>query len=365
MDLKPVAEVEAAAKLFELPGPMLDAVPYGSGHINRTFLARFEGPKGAQKRILQEINTNVFREPEGMMDNILRVTRHLERACGREGGTTRTFRVFSALDGRPFAYDEAGRFWRMISYIEGTRSFDKVESPEMARSAGRAFGKFQAQLIDLPGPRLFDSIPRFHDGGLRFEALASAIANDLEGRLQECRTEITFVLEREAVLRKPLEMRASGELPERITHNDTKINNLLFDEESGEPVCVVDLDTVMPGLAGYDFGDLVRTATSPSDEDERDLDKVEVQPDLYAALLDGYLESAESFLTPRERETLLLFGKMITLMIGVRYLTDHLSGDRYFRIHREGHNLDRARVQLKIVASLERQESELQGLTCR
>ncbi|MBI5705917.1 MAG: aminoglycoside phosphotransferase family protein [Armatimonadetes bacterium] len=350
------------ARLFGLSEAPITFERYGSGHINDTFLATYVSPGGITRVIHQRINTLVFVRPEEMMDNIVRVTEHIGRGGGPDSGTSipelGVPRVVPATDGRPFAYDLEGGFWRSLTFVVGARSFDRVQSPAQAREAGRAFGHFQLLLSDLPGPRLFDTIPRFHDGGMRFEAFEKVLAADPAGRVPACGPEIAFLSAREGVLRQPLQWLHEGRLPERITHNDTKINNLLFDVASDRAVCVLDLDTVMPGLAGYDFGDLARTATSPTDEDETDLEKVEVDAALYRALAEGFLEGA-SHLKAFERETLFDFGKMITLMIGCRFLTDHLNGDQYFRIHREGQNLDRARVQFKLVASMEAQERVL------
>lgn len=335
---------------------------YGSGHINDTFLATYVSSGRLTRVIHQRINTSVFVRPEEMMDNIVRVTEHIGKGGGSNSRSSKPNpgvpSVVPARDGRPFAYDHEGGFWRSLTYVEGARSVDRVESASQAREAGRAFGHFQLLLSDLPGPRLYDTIPRFHDGGMRFEAFQKVLVADPVGRGSACGPEIAFLSAREGVLRQPLQWLAEGKLPERITHNDTKINNLLFDLRSDRVVCVLDLDTVMPGLAGYDFGDLARTATSPTDEDETDLGQVRVDAELYRALAEGFLEGA-SHLEAFERETLFDFGKMITLMIGCRFLTDHLNGDQYFRIHREGQNLDRARVQFKLVASMEGQEVEL------
>lgn len=390
-------DLSAIAGLFQVPGRFVSAEPYGSGHINETYRAVYKTPSGPKRLIHQLINTNVFRDPEGMMDNILRVTRHIagkvegrrsngegtvgQRNRPRDGsedrgsaldhrpssfdpsGTRqRPLVVVTARDGRPFAYDRRGNFWRTFECIEGAVTYDRVGSPAQAYVSGQAFGRFQAQLVDLPGPRLNDTIPNFHHGGLRLEAFKRALEEDRCGRAGKARPEIEFVLARESLLTELLKLKESGALPERITHNDTKFNNLLLDADGGEAVCVVDLDTVMPGLVAYDFGDMVRTCTSPTEEDEQDLSRVGLRPALYRALLQGYLSSAGSFLTPLERETLCLGGKFMTMVIGVRFLTDYLSGDTYFRIHRDGQNLDRCRTQFKLVATIEQHEHELMAM---
>lgn len=351
------------ARLFGFPEAPVSFERYGSGHINDTFLATYLTPSGLSRAIHQRINTSIFQRPEEMMDNMVRVTEHVSRrntSPKRPSAVLGVPRVLPAQDSKPFAYDRDGNFWRSLSFIEGARSFDRVDSPQQAREAGRAFGTFQFLLEDLPGPRLHDAIPRFHDGGMRFEAFQLALAADPQGRVLSSGPEIEFLAAREHVLGQPVNWLAEGKLPERITHNDTKINNLLFDLKSERAVCVLDLDTVMPGLAGYDFGDLARTATSPTEEDETELERVGVVQELYQALAEGFLEGA-SHLSPFERESLFDFGKMITLTIGCRFLTDHLNGDGYFKIHRPGQNLDRARVQFKLVASMEAQESRLRA----
>jgi Ser/Thr protein kinase RdoA (MazF antagonist) len=236
-----------------------------------------------------------------------------------------------------------------------------ILSPADARVAAAAFGRFQEQLADLPGPRLHETIPRFHHARARFEALLDAARADAHDRLRECRAEFDFLLTHETVLDRQLALHEKGILPERITHNDTKLNNVLLDDRTGEALCVIDLDTVMPGLALYDFGDLVRSATSPTAEDERDLSKVALRPEMFAALVEGYLEGAH-FLLPAERAELAFSGLLITLVIGMRFLTDHLRGDLYFRIHHPGHNLERCRTQLRLVASMQGQHERMQAI---
>jgi Ser/Thr protein kinase RdoA (MazF antagonist) len=233
-----------------------------------------------------------------------------------------------------------------------------VESPQQAFQAARAFGRFQKLLADLPAPRLHDTIPGFHHTPQRFAKLEAAIAADPANRARLAESEIEFALNHKAMAGVLL---AAG-LPERVTHNDTKLNNVMLDDKTGEGICVIDLDTVMPGLAPYDFGDIVRTSTSPAKEDERDLSKVQMQFPMFEALARGYLETAAEFLTKAERQLLVLSGKLITFEIGIRFLTDYLEGDSYFKVHREGHNLDRCRTQFKLVESIERQEGAMNKL---
>jgi len=243
--------------------------------------------------------------------------------------------------------------------VEKVQSFESVHSPAQAQEAGKAFGTFQSMVSDLPGKRLHETIPNFHNTRMRFTALEEAIAEDRCNRARTAQAEIGFALKQEPWIGTLLDAHARGEIPERITHNDTKFNNVMMDWETGQAMCVVDLDTVMPGLVLYDFGDMVRTTTSPTLEDETDLGKVEMQMPMFEALARGYLSAAGSFLTPAEKSQLAFSGKLIAFTIGIRFLTDYLVGDTYFRVHRPGHNLDRCRTQFKLVESIARQEDAM------
>jgi aminoglycoside phosphotransferase (APT) family kinase protein len=266
--------------------------------------------------------------------------------------------LIPARDGVAFHRDAGGNYWRAYVFIEQARTFDAVESPRQAFAAAKAFGQFQKLLADLPAPRLHDTIPDFHHTPKRFAALEKAILADSANRAMLARTEIEFALRHKAVCHGLLD----AKLPERVTHNDTKFNNVMLDNTTGEDMCVIDLDTVMPGLALYDFGDMVRTTTSPTKEDERDLSRVMMQFPMFEALARGYLSSAGEFLTPAERKLLTFSGKLITFEIGIRFLADYLSGDVYFKVHREGHNLDRCRTQFRLVESIEQQEDQMNKL---
>ncbi len=358
---EPLREV---AQAFEIPGRWVSSTRFGSGHINETFLAVFEHGGETTRWVQQRINRKVFSEPEKLMENVVRVTEHQHRALRRSGVADperRALRLVSARRGGFSWRDAAGETWRTWHFIEGATSHDVIRSQDDARAAAAAFGLFQEQLADLSGPRLHETIPRFHDARARLEALVDAARDDSHGRLGACREEFAFVLAREPMVGRLLDLHAKGILPERITHNDTKLNNVLLDDRTGEALCVIDLDTVMPGLVLHDFGDLVRTAVSPTAEDERDLSKIELRPPMFAALAEGYLGAAR-FLTPAETAELAFSGLLVTLVIGIRFLTDHLRGDGYFRIHREGHNLDRCRAQLRLVESMERQRETMEEI---
>jgi hypothetical protein len=340
-------------------GDFTDATPYGNGHINDTYCVTFQQGDAAVRYILQRINQNIFKNPLALMENIERVTSHLAaRVQGEPDGGRRVLTLIPARYGRVWHMDASGGCWRAYRFIEGSRSYEAIESAEQAYQAARAFGHFQKLLVDLPGPRLQETIPDFHHTPKRFMALQQAISADAVGRATLAQGEIQFALAHESITGVLL----NANLPERVTHNDTKLNNVMMDDVTGEGICVIDLDTVMLGLAAYDFGDMVRTATSPAKEDEQDLSKVTMQFPMFEALARGYLASAGGFLTKDEKRHLAFAGKLITFEIGMRFLTDYLAGDSYFKVAREGHNLDRCRTQFKLVESIEEQEERMTRL---
>jgi len=348
-------DVCAIADHFQIHGTVMAAEPYGSGHINDTYCLTVDLGGATVRYIVQRINHRVFKDPVALMENIHRVTAHLGRKTGGADVTRRVLTLVPTRDGAPFYRDDEGNYWRVYIFIEKARTFDVVESPGQAYEAAKAFGRFQQRLADLPAPRLHETIPDFHHTPKRFAALEKAIAADTANRAQSAKAEIAFALKHRPMAGRLLD----AGLPERVTHNDTKFNNVMLDDATGEGICVIDLDTVMPGLALYDFGDMVRTTTSPAPEDERDLSKVGMQLPMFEALARGYLASAGAFLTQAEKEHLVLAGKLITFEVGVRFLTDFLSGDTYFKIHRQNHNLDRCRTQFRLVESIEQQETAM------
>jgi len=351
--------LRTAAAQFQFCGEAVDFLPYGNGHINDTYLVTCNGACAAARYILQHINRHVFHSPAVVMENIERVTVHLAAQLAHEPDRARrALTLVPARDGSNWYVDADGETWRAYPFIENARSYETATSVEQAFQAAEAFGRFQQQLASLPAPRLHETIPDFHHTPKRFAALQQAIAADVKGRAALARPEIQFALARQSITGVLLE----ANLPERITHNDTKFNNVLLDDATGESLCVVDLDTVMPGLALYDFGDMVRTTTSPAAEDEQDLSKVTMQFPLFEALVRGYLDSAGTFLTAAERQFLAFSGKLITFEVGIRFLADYLNGDTYFKIDREGHNLDRCRTQFKLVESIELQEDKMNRL---
>jgi len=353
----PERDLSEIAAQFAIEGEFCQAVPHGRGHINETYCATFNRDGTPVRYILQRINQNVFRNPAALMENIERVTRHLSaQLADSPDKERRALMLTPDRAGRSMYVDPAGGCWRAYQFIGGARTIDAIESPQQAFEGARAFGHFLAMLADLPAPRLHDTIPDFHHGLKRVGALEDAVARDAAGRVRDAGPEIAFVLARKSVTGSLL----NAGLPERVTHNDTKINNVMLDDQTGEGICVIDLDTVMPGFAAYDFGDLVRTATCLAQEDERDLSKVTMSFELFQALARGYLSTAGSLLTRAEKESLVTGGKLITLLIGIRFLTDFLNGDAYFKVHRPGHNLDRCRAQFKLVESIEEQQSKME-----
>lgn len=351
--------VRAAARQFQIGGEFLSAVPYGSGHINDTYSAVFMQAGVPVRYILQRINHTIFKNPVALMENIQRVTTHLAaQVAGEPDSERRVLTLIPARDGRMWHVEAEVDYWRSYRFIENASTYDAVESAEQAFQAAKAYGHFQKLLASLPPPRLHDTIPDFHNTPKRFLALEQAIAADAAGRAATAKPEIDFALAHKSITGVLLD----AKLPERVTHNDTKFNNVMLDDATGEGICVIDLDTVMPGLALYDFGDMVRTTTSPAFEDEQDLSKVTMQFPMFEALLRGYLASASGFLTKEEKQFLAFSGKLITFEIGIRFLTDYLAGDKYFKVHREGHNLDRCRTQFKLIESIEQQEEKMNRL---
>ena len=352
-------DVRGTARHFDIPGEFVSAAPYGSGHINDTYCVVFDQAGTRIRYIFQRINHNIFKNPAALMENVARVTAHLGTKIASEADCSRrALTLIPARDGKPFYCGADGNHWRVYLFIEKARTYDAVESTAQAFQAAQAFGQFQKMLADLPGPRLHHTIPDFHHTPKRFAALEKAVAADAANRAQMAQPEIAFALRHRTIC----DVLLAANLPERVTHNDTKFNNVMLDDATGEGICVIDLDTVMPGLALYDFGDMVRTTTSPAKEDERDLSKVTMQFPMFEALVRGYLSSAGDFLTPAEKNFLPFSGKLITFEIGLRFLTDFLAGDTYFKAHRDGHNLDRCRTQFKLVESIEQQEAAMNKL---
>lgn len=357
-------EVKHVAAQFPLHGTLIEAAPYGSGHINDTVAVTFDQAGKPVRYIFQRVNDSIFKNVPLLMENIARVTQHLvSKQTGDDNRSALT--LILAEDGKPYYLTPEGRFWRVYLFIEKARTFDKLETSEQAFQAARAFGAFQATLADLPGEPLQETIPNFHNTSQRFANLRAAIERNTAGRASEVAAEISFALSHEHEVDRLLKLLESGAMPLRTTHNDTKINNVMLDDATGEGICVIDLDTVMPGLSLYDFGDMVRTAVSPAAEDEVDLSLIEVRLPVFEALVKGFVEGAGSILTEAEWQNLVFAGKLMTFEVGIRFLTDYLDGDVYFRTHRPGHNLDRCRTQFRLVECLENGSAELEAIVAK
>ena len=336
---------------------------YGSGHINETYRVVFKAGGQDDAYIFQKINTNVFRNPDHLMENMSRVLKHSEsKLAGKPDQARRCIHLVPARNGKMYYRGEDGSCWRAYHFIGGASTYNILETEEQAFQAARAFGAFQMLLADLPGERLHETIPNFHSTPSRYADFEKALANDKAGRSGLCRPEIEFAKKVAWMAPVLVDLQAKGELPERITHNDTKLNNVLLDDKTGEGLCVIDLDTVMPGLSLYDFGDMVRTSVSPAAEDETDLSKVQARTGVFRALVKGYLEGAQGCLTKKEMEMLPFSGILITYEIGLRFLSDFLDGDIYFRTSRPNHNLDRCRTQFTLVQRLMEKEDELNAI---
>ncbi len=333
-----------------LPGDLEEICPYGSGHINDTFLVRKE-----KRYILQRMNRNIFTDPQGVMENILGVTKFLKEKIEAAGGDTvrETLTVIPTKSGESLYWDSQGDCWRMYHFIEDAISYDRVESEQDFYESAVAFGNFQQMLADYPAGTLHETIPGFHDTKARYEVFLKAVEADICGRAKDVAKEIAFFQERKEIASVLGDMLAAGELPLRVTHNDTKLNNIMMDAKTGKGICVIDLDTVMPGLAVHDFGDSIRFGASTGDEDEPDLSKVNCDLHLFQLYTEGFLKGCQGSLTQSERTMLPMGAKVMTYECGMRFLTDYLQGDTYFKTHREGHNLDRCRTQMKLVSDME------------
>ncbi len=349
-------EFQQIVSSFALRGRVQSVGPCGHGHINETYELVCEDRGVRTRYVLQRINHHVFKDVPALMDNVRRVTQHVRAK------QPRALALVPRHDGQFVHRDSAGDWWRIYDYVEGAVTVERVTTEAQAREAARAFGEYQALLVDLPGGRLHDTIPNFHHTRSRFETLRRAVAEDTQGRAASVRAEIDFAVAREADTDVLLGLLARGELTERVTHNDTKINNVMLDDVTGRCAAVIDLDTVMPGLSLYDFGDMVRTAASSTAEDNPDPTQMHVVLPYFRALVEGYLESAGGVLNAVERAHLGFAGKLLAFETGLRFLTDHLQGDVYFRIKRPGHNLDRARTQFALVKSIEDNAEAMRGI---
>lgn len=347
---------------FQVEGEYVGCERYHGGHINDTYFATYRSPFGTHRYVHQRINTAVFNDPAALTQNIAAVTRHVREklvAAGTPDVDRRVLRLVPTHDGRDVLVTAQGDYWRTYPYVEGSVCFGTARTVQDAFAAARAFGEFSRLLADFPVQSLHVTIPDFHNTSLRFTALLSAIERDTANRARSATGEIACALRLEPLCTALSDVAKAANLPVRATHNDTKITNVLFDERSAEAICILDLDTIMPGLTLYDVGELVRTAGTRAAEDEPDPSKVEVDPELFEAVAGGFAYGAGSMLTQMERDAFVTAGKVLAYENGIRFLADYLNGDVYFRVHRDQQNLDRARAQFAVVESLTRQEEEL------
>ena len=355
--MKPVTQelLRQAAAAFAFDRPAGEAERFGAGHINDTFAVW--AADRSKRWILQRINTDTFTDPAGLMENVTGVTAYLRRQIIERGGDPdrETLNVIPTLDGKPYYTDTEGGAWRAYIFVEGTVCLQKVENERDFYTAAETFGNFQNQLAGYPAATLHETIARFHDTPNRYANFEKALAADVMGRAREIGPEIAFIRAREADCHVLVDQLAAGVLPLRVTHNDTKLNNVLIDQATGKGICVIDLDTVMPGLSAYDFGDSIRFGANDCAEDEPDQSKVHFSLHLYKVFAEGYLAAAGSAMTEAERRSLPWGAKLMTLECGIRFLTDYLEGDHYFKISRPDQNLDRARTQFTLVQGMERE----------
>ncbi len=356
------AELIDILRGYALPGKIIATAPLKTGHINTTHVVHVATDEGRRRFVLQRVNGRIFLNVPALMENVARVTTHL-RAKAHAGGerSARVLSVVPARDGAACVCDANGEWWRVYDFIEGTHTVDRVTTEAQAREAARAFGRFQAHLADLPGVRLHETILNFHHTPSRVAALRAAIQEDVLGRARDVQAEVSFALTREADAHVLLNLVAAGRLTERVTHNDTKINNVMLDDATGHAVAVVDLDTVMPGLALYDFGDLVRASASSTSEDDPEPANMHVKLSLFRALVEGWLEAGAAP-SSDERAHLAFSGKLMAYETGVRFLTDYLRGDVYFKVHHPEHNLHRARTQFALVQSIEDNAAQMAAI---
>ena len=356
-----MVKVENIVAAFEVEGNVAEYAPFGNGHINETKLVTMDN--GVQY-VLQRINKNVFKRPDLLMENYVGVTKFIRKKIEEMGGDPlrEVLNAIPAKDGKPFTIDEEGQYWRLLVYVTESMSYDKVERPEQFYDSAVSFGDFQYMLRDYPAETLHETIVNFHNTPDRFRQLTEAIANDAKGRLAEVAAEVEFAKAREEFAGTLERARAEGKLPLRVTHNDTKLNNILFDSNTGKALCVVDLDTIMPGYSVNDFGDSIRFGATTALEDETDLSKVNFDISLYELYVKGFIEGAKGGLTEGELEMLPIGAIMMTFECGMRFLADYLNGDTYFRIHRPSHNLDRCRNQFKLVADMEAQLDQMKAI---
>ena len=357
-------ELKEVLQNFDIDGTLISVAPYGFGHINSTYLAVYENGDKPTRYILQKINTSLFKSVDELMSNIALVTDfNRERIIARGGNPDReSLTVIKTKAGENYFRREDGECFRVFIFIENTVAYQTVTKPKDFYYSAIAFGSFSNLLAEFDASKLYEILPNFHNTKVRYQNFLEALEKDEFNRACECQKEIEFIKAREHYYSKIVDLLESGKMPLKVTHNDTKLNNVLLDDKTGEPVAVIDLDTIMPGSLCYDFGDSIRFGCNPCEEDEKDLSKVNFRLDLYEMYLKGYLEAVGERITDIEKENLAFGSILMTIECGMRFLTDYLSGDTYFRTHRPGQNLDRARTQLKLVSDMEKIFDQMNAL---
>lgn len=347
---------------FNFKGENKEIKTFGSGHINTTYLATYENNGEELKYVIQKINSNVFKNIDGLMDNIFKVTPHLRKKIKEAGGdeNRETLHFINTKDGKNYYTDENGDYYRAYVFVPESISYDKADNANLLFESGMAFGRFQRLLADFSASSLHETLPDFHNTQKRFETeFTPAVTNDVASRKAECEKEIEFVSSREEYCSRVVNLIEENKIPLRVTHNDTKLNNVLFDENSNKAICVIDLDTVMPGTALYDFGDAIRFGTNFAEEDEKDTSKVGINLDYFKAYAEGFLSEAGKSLNQTEIDNLAFASLLMTFECGMRFLTDYLNGDTYFKTAYSDHNLVRARNQFALVADMEKHMDEM------
>ena len=353
--------------MFKYDGEPYLITPYGNGHINSTFKVECKNGDKTTRYILQRVNNNIFPDTDALIKNVENVTAFLREKIAKRGGNVlrETLNLVPTVSGKNYYTDEKGESWRSYLFIEDTVCYEKIEKPEDFYNCGYAFGNFQNLLADFPVEKLNEVIPNFHNTPTRYETFKKAVEADICGRAKTVRKEIDFVNAHAKDMPLLTDMLKMGEIPLRVTHNDTKLNNCMFDKNTGETICVIDLDTVMPGLRAYDYGDSIRFGATTGAEDEPDLSKVNFSLTLFESYTKGFIKACGESMSEKEALSLPIGAKLMTLECGVRFLTDYLEGDTYFKTSRENHNLDRCRTQFKLVSDMEQQWDKMNEIVLR
>lgn len=342
--------------------------PITQGYINATYCVSFRCENNKIKRyILQSINTNIFRNPQQLMDNVEKITAHIKAKVMQAGGNPEreVLNIIRTKQGENLYRDLDGRYWRAYQFIENATAHQSITDRSLFTRCGEAFGRFQKQLSDFDASFLYEIIPGFHDTPRRYKWFCDIIKENPVNRVKEVETEIAFIQKRENELSVIMDLMQSGAIPVRVTHNDAKLNNIMMDNETGKGICVLDLDTVMPGCGLFDFGDSIRYGASTAGEDEPDLSKVNLDLSLFEAYTKGFLAETKEILTKAEIQHLVFATKLITLEQAIRFLGDYINGDTYYKIERERQNLDRARTQIKLIEEMEAHFDEMEQIVAK